>query len=84
MKYFSGTVKGYKNYYSLQGTGHSRHVQSYPLPLFQLYHLSAHPISRIIRRFCLQGIDISNWMQFKCNYSGQTALSSQAGPGLFN
>ena len=52
-------VKNNKDYYSLQGIGYSDHVQSYPLPLFQLYNLSAHHISRIIRRFCLQSVDMS-------------------------
>lgn len=58
-------VKGNKDYYSLQGIGYSNHVQSYPLPLFQLYNLSAHHISRIIRRFCLQSLGISLFNQIE-------------------
>lgn len=52
-------VHSNKNYYSLQGKGYSDAIESYPLPVFQLYNLSAHHISRIIKRFCLQSIDIS-------------------------
>lgn len=52
-------VDSNKNYYSLCGQGFSNHIQTYPLPMFQLYNLNMYHIGRIIKRFCLQSLDMS-------------------------